>query len=66
MSLEFKEQVYRLYAQIYRGRKSAQWASFLPFNGHLDAMNLLISSRALLQALREATVLPLAVAMCSY
>ena len=54
MSLEFKEKVYLLYAQICRGRKSATVGLFPPFNGHLDAMNLLTSLRAFLQALRES------------
>jgi hypothetical protein len=66
MSLEFEEKVYLLYAQICRGQKSATMGLFPHFNGHLNAMNLLTSLRAFLQALGEATALPLNVAMCSY
>jgi len=40
MSLEFKEMVYLLYAQICSGQKSATAGLFPPFNGHLEAMNL--------------------------
>src|SRR5436305_434323 len=66
ISLEFKEEIYRLYAQICGGKESVTAGFFPSFDDHSVATNLLISLRAFLQALREATALPLTVAMCSY